>query len=90
MASGKVAIRYALFSILAAGMVILFVLITLLKLAVVNPLARLTKQVQAIVKNDNLSARIDVDAVDEIGIIAEEFNKMIERLAEARQRLRDR
>ncbi len=89
MASGNVAIRYALFSILATGLVILFVLIIMLKLTIVNPLAKLTQQVKSIVINDDLSARIDVDAVDEIGIIAEEFNKMIERLAEARQQLLD-
>jgi len=90
MARGRMAMRYAFFSILATGMVILSVLILLLKLTIVNPLSKLTGEVKTIVESDNLSARIDVDTEDEIGILAQEFNKVIERLAKARQQRQDR
>jgi sensor domain CHASE-containing protein len=86
-AQGRTAMRFALLSILAAGMIVLIFLFVLLKRTVVTPVEDLTAHVVAIGKSDDLSARLSLRREDEIGSLAREFDGMVEQLKEARKRL---
>jgi signal transduction histidine kinase len=86
-AKGAAALRFALLSILVGGIVILLVLFILLQRTVLTPMAKLTAHVVAIGKSDNLSARLSLPRRDEIGTLAQECDRMVEQLSEARKRL---
>ena len=68
-AKGAAALRFALLSILVAGIVILIVLFLLLQRTVVAPMTKLTAHVVAIGKSDDLSARLSLPRRDEIGTL---------------------
>ncbi|MEO8209569.1 MAG: ATP-binding protein [bacterium] len=72
-----------LYMLLAAGISILFVLIIILKApsTITQPILELTKKVQAI-SEKRYSERIEVKSGNEVGILAESFNKMAEKLSE--------
>jgi sensor domain CHASE-containing protein len=84
---GAAALRFALLSILVGGIVILVVLFVLLQRTVVGPMAKLTAHVVAIGKSDDLSARLSLPRRDEIGTLAQECDRMLEQLSEARKKL---
>lgn len=86
-AQGSAALRFALLSILVAGMIVLLFLFVLLQRTVVTPVEGLTSHVVAIGESDDLSARLSLDRGDEIGTLAREFDGMVEQLKEARNRL---
>lgn len=86
-AKGAAALRFALLSILVGGIVILLVLFVLLQRTVVAPMVNLTAHVVAIGKSDNLSARLSLPRRDEIGILAQECDRMVAQLSEARKKL---
>jgi two-component system NtrC family sensor kinase len=86
-ARGRGALQFALLSILAAGMVVLALLFWLLKRTVVGPVEKLTEHVAGIGKSDDLYARLSLNRSDEIGTLAREFDRMVEQLQEARNRL---
>jgi len=87
MTRGMTAMKFAATSIVTAGLVTLVVLLALLQGIVVRPLARLTAHATALGKSDDLEARIDMSRKDEIGILAREFDRMVERLSDTRRRL---
>jgi sensor domain CHASE-containing protein len=84
---GSTALRFALLSILVAGMILLLFLFVLLQRTVVTPVEGLTSHVVAIGRSDDLSARLSLDRGDEIGTLAREFDGMVKKLKEARHRL---
>jgi sensor domain CHASE-containing protein len=86
-AQGIAALRFALLSILVAGIIVLLFLFVLLQRTVVTPVERLTSHVANIGKSDDLSARLSLDRGDEIGTLTREFDGMVEQLKEARNRL---
>jgi len=86
-ARGAAALRFALLSILVGGIVILLVLFVLLQRTIVVPMAKLTAHVVAIGKSDDMSARLSLLRRDEIGILAQECDRMVEQLSEARKKL---
>jgi two-component system NtrC family sensor kinase len=86
-AKGAAALRFALLSILVGGAVILVVLFISLQRTVVGPMAKLTAHVVEIGKRDDLSARLSLPRRDEIGILAQECDRMVEQLSEARKKL---
>jgi signal transduction histidine kinase len=65
----------------------MLVLLLLLRRKVVAPLEELTKHVVGIGKNKDVTAKLSVERNDEIGTLAKEFNRMIEQLAKAREKL---
>jgi len=87
MTRGMTAMKFAATSIVTAGLVTLVVLLALLQGIVVRPLARLTAHATALGKSDDLEARIEMSRKDEIGILAREFDRMVERLSDTRRRL---
>jgi signal transduction histidine kinase len=88
-AKGSQVLRYALLSIAGAGALVLLVLLALLQRTVLTPVMRLTQHAVAIGEGEDLRARLALVRDDEIGTLAEEFDRMTSRLAEARRRLID-
>jgi signal transduction histidine kinase len=54
---------------------------------VLGPIAKLTRHVFNVGKSDDLSQRVSMKSKDEIGKLGKEFNTMVEKLADARNRL---
>jgi two-component system, NtrC family, sensor kinase len=81
-----VAVRYALLSTLSAGLLLFLVLLTALQRIVVSPLGRLTDHAVRIGKSEDTRAHIDLadERTDEIGILAREFEGMLQKLARSR------
>ncbi|MDQ3022390.1 MAG: HAMP domain-containing protein [Bacteroidota bacterium] len=77
-----------LYMLLAAGISILFVLIIILKAptTITQPILELTKKVEAI-SEKKYSERIEVKSGNEVGILAQSFNKMAEKLSEYETRI---
>ncbi|MRR14415.1 diguanylate cyclase, partial [archaeon] len=79
---GRAAMRYALAALLAVGLVIALVVILLLERNIIHPVTRLTKHVLSISETGNYSPRLSIKRKDEIGTLAREFNRMLEKLGE--------
>ncbi len=82
---GRAGVNYALLSTLAGALVILFVLLRLLEKLVVKPLSQLTSKAVEIGRRDDTSIRVGLDREDEIGQLASEFDRMLEKLARSRE-----
>jgi len=80
-------IRSNLLSNLTAGLSVMLVLLLLLRYILVAPIKKLTNHVVAIGKGKDMSARLSMQRSDEIGTLAQEFNRMVERLTQARKKL---
>lgn len=79
-AKGRVAMSVSLISIAAVGLLVLLALRLFLARAVTGPLTRLTRGVTGIASSQDLSSRVRMARPDEIGVLAGEFNNMLERL----------
>lgn len=86
---GRDAVRYALISIFVAGIVVLLALLAALRRMVLQPVSQLTRHAVAIAEGSDLTSRVDVQRRDEIGILAREFDRMVDKLAGARRSLVD-
>jgi two-component system, NtrC family, sensor kinase len=86
-ARGKEAVQYALFSLFIAGLLVTIAMVWGLRRIILAPLSKLTRHTVSISQSDDLSQRIYFERKDELGKLAEEFNKMVARLAEAREML---
>lgn len=84
---GAAAVGYALASTLAAVVIMLALLLVLLNRTVVSPLARLTAHMVDLGQTDDLSKRLRLKRDDELGAMANEFDRLAQRLLEARQSL---
>ncbi|MDM8515187.1 CHASE4 domain-containing protein [Desulfobacterales bacterium HSG16] len=87
-AKGKVAIEYALISILTAGISLLFIMLLLLQKFVVGPITHLKNQVLSLGKSGYFSIPVD-SGRNEIGTLAKEFDKMLRKLSESKKKLLD-
>ena len=83
-ARGNSAVRYAMFSTVAAGLLFMLVLLTLLQRTVLAPIALLTQHAVGIGRSEDFTRRIESERDDEIGILAREFDGMIVKLAQSR------
>lgn len=88
-AYGHKALQIASASIVAAAVVVLVVMLVLLNRLVLAPLTRVTRHAVAIGKDPDLTARLDFKTADEFGLLADEFDSMVERLASTRKELID-
>jgi len=86
---GHAAIAYASICLIAAAIVVLLLLVLVLNRVVLEPLALMTRHAVAIGGSEDLSARLDFQRGDEIGRLAREFDRMVERVAESRRQLVD-
>jgi sensor domain CHASE-containing protein len=88
-ARGQAAVDFALLSLLGAGLVILAVLVIGLRRMVLVPVQRLTEHAVAVGQSGGLTARLTLARRDELGVLAREFDRMVERLAATRRALVD-
>jgi two-component system, NtrC family, sensor kinase len=86
-AQGKRAASLGSFTTIGGAIGILAILGGLLGQVVLRPLGRVTRHALGVGQKDDLSARLDFRRADEIGTLAGEFDRMVERLANTRQEL---
>jgi sensor domain CHASE-containing protein len=89
-ARGQLAVRYASAYLVVAGLAALMLLVIVLNREVLAPLARVTRHAVALGEGTDLSARLNLGGRDEVAVLAGEFDRMVERLAESRRQLMDR
>jgi signal transduction histidine kinase len=88
-AKGVAATRFALWSLLAVGIVVLLALILAIRELILEPVSRMTHHAVRIAEHDDLTVRLAFDRDDELGVLAREFDKMVDKLEDARRRLVD-
>ena len=84
---GREALRLSMLSIAVAGLGITVILLWLLNRSVLIPVSRLTRVVRRIGAGDDDHARLRLKRNDEIGELGNEFDRMLDRITDARQRL---
>lgn len=87
VAQGRTTLKYAATSLAIAGALVLFVLLLFLHHTIFRPIALLSSHAIKVGTHDDLSTRLHLRRTDEIGSLAKEFDLMVQRLAETRQRL---
>jgi sensor domain CHASE-containing protein/HAMP domain-containing protein len=87
LAEGLKVTGYSLASSIGAGALVLGLLLFLLQKTVVRPLRELTAHAEAIGRNDDLDARLGSERTDEIGVLAREFDGMVDVIARSRLQL---
>ena len=88
-ARGHDATGYALASVFVACAIVLVTLVVALRHMVLRPVSLLTDHAVAITEGDDLTRRMNLERRDEIGILAKEFDRMVDKLADARRRVVD-
>ena len=88
-ARGHDATGYALASVFVACAIVLVTLVVALRYMVLRPVSLLTDHAVAITEGDDLTRRMNFERRDEIGILAKEFDRMVDKLADARRRVVD-
>src|SRR6202034_1585042 len=86
---GHTAIGYASAYLVGAALVVLILLVLVLNRVVLKPLAQVTRHAVSLGESEDLGARLDFKGSDEIGQLAREFDRMLERVAESRRQLVD-
>ncbi len=86
-AAGRDAMSAASLSLAAAGGPALLLLLVAMRRIVLDPLSRLMAHASSVGIRGDLQGRLDLKRKDEIGMLAGEFDRMVERLAEAHERL---
>ncbi|MGB6306807.1 MAG: CHASE4 domain-containing protein [Steroidobacteraceae bacterium] len=86
---GRGAVTYASLYLIGAAVAVLLLLVVALNRIVLEPLARVTRHAVAVGDGTDLSARLDLQGHDEIAMLAREFDRMVERVADSRRQLVD-
>ncbi len=86
-ARGHSAVAYASAYLTGAAVIVLTLLVVILNRVVLTPLARVTRHAVAIGDGKDLTARLDFHGRDEIGVLARELDRMVERVSESRSQL---
>ena len=84
---GNSAVRYALGYLLAAAVLMVTLLMVILNRVVLSPLALVTRHAVRIGEGKDFTTRLDFKGQDEIAVLAREFDRMVERVAESRSQL---
>jgi sensor domain CHASE-containing protein len=88
-ARGHGAVTYASLYLIGAAVTVLLLLVVALNRIVLKPLARVTRHAVAVGEGTNLPGRLNLPGQDEIAMLAQEFDRMVERLADSRRQLVD-
>jgi sensor domain CHASE-containing protein len=88
-AHGLRVVSYASAYLAAAAIAVLVVLLIILNRLVLAPLERVTRHAVAVARDPDSCARLDLPGDDEVARLAREFDRMVERLAQARRELID-
>jgi methyl-accepting chemotaxis protein len=75
--TGQNSIKYALFSSLAIGVIMILIISVLLEKRVFTLLSNLTKKIQGTSQSKNYRLRAIIKSKDEIGVLSCEFNHML-------------
>ena len=86
---GRSAVYYSAAVLTSTAVVIVVLLILTLNRVVLNPLGRVIRHAQTIGESTDLTNRLDFHRSDEIGVLAGELDRMVERLAQSRRQLVD-
>ena len=86
---GKSAVKVAAACLLASAVTVLILLVLVLNRVILNPLGLMTRHAVAMGKGTDLTTRLDLQRRDEMGVLAREFDNMVERVAESRTQLVD-
>jgi two-component system NtrC family sensor kinase len=86
---GQSAVNYASAYLIVAGVAALVLLVIVLNRVVLAPLGRVTRHAVALGAGTDLTARLDLPGRDEVAVLAREFDRMVERVAESRRQLVD-
>ena len=86
---GQGAVTYASLYLIAAAVTVLLLLVVALNRIVLKPLARVTRHAVAVGEGTDLMARLNIPGRDEIALLAREFDRMVERVADSRRQLVD-
>ena len=86
---GRGAVTYASLYLIGAAATVLLLLVVALNRIVLRPLARVTRHAVAMGEGEDLSARLEIAGRDEIAMLAREFDRMVDRLADSRRQLVD-
>jgi signal transduction histidine kinase len=84
---GRFSVRMARLSFLAIGLTLLLVMMLLLQRIVVGPISALTLHAKAIRKSNDLSRPAPVHSRDEIGVLANEFDRLMREIDDLNKRL---
>jgi two-component system NtrC family sensor kinase len=88
-ARGQGAVTYASLYLIGAAVTVLLLLVVALNRIVLKPLARVTRHAVATATDPDLPVRLNLPGEDEIALLAREFDRMVERLADSRRELVD-
>ena len=86
---GRQALQFASLSLMLSGALVLGFLLFLIQRIVINPILTLTNHAITLGANGDLTKKIALPAKDEVGILAGEFDRMVDRLSDMHQRLMD-
>ena len=88
-ARGQGAVTYASLYLIGAAVTVLLLLVVALNRIVLKPLACVTRHAVTMATGTDLSARLSLPGQDEIAVLAREFDRMVERVADSRRQLVD-
>ncbi len=86
---GRIAAFIATACSLVGGALTLLAMWLVLQWRIVTPLQNMAHHALCVGKQDDLKARLDSTRVDEIGTLSNEFDKMVETLADSRKKVLD-
>lgn len=86
---GRGAVTYASLYLIGAAVMVLMLLVVALNRIVLKPLARVTRHAVTIGEGTDLAARLNIPGHDEIAVLAREFDRMVERVADSRRQVVD-
>jgi signal transduction histidine kinase len=86
---GYRAVAYASACLIAAAVIVLILLVLVLNRVILNPLAQVTRHAVALGEDRDLTTRLELRGRDELGVLARELDRMVERVAESRMQLVD-
>ena len=88
-ARGQRAVTYASLYLIGAAVTVLLLLVVALNRIVLKPLARVTRHAVTVGEGADLNARLNLPGRDEVALLAREFDRMVERVADSRRQLVD-
>ncbi|HEX9140015.1 MAG TPA: CHASE4 domain-containing protein [Steroidobacteraceae bacterium] len=86
---GHKSVNYAGAYLIGSAAIVLVVLLLVLNRTIVAPLTRVTQHAVRIGNADDLTVRLNSQRRDEIGVLATQFDKMVDQLASSRRALLD-
>lgn len=84
---GQSAAKIAAATSVGAGVLLVGIMWIVLSRMIIDPLTRVTSHAVRVGSQDDLRARLNMTGDDEIGVLARELDRMVDRLAESRAQL---